>query len=152
MFADIVWMPAGGKGSSVMKRSITACVTAAIIVLSGAAHAAFEWKEVRTLPVDIQPLATAASIDGRWLYVLAAGEVLIVSIAENRIETRIPVDAAFDQLAYSPATNSLVLSGRNARIIRVVHLEQIHAFSYEGLAFKGPENAPVTIAVFSDYQ
>lgn len=132
---------------------ISAALCAALTIgLCNVGHAAFEWKETRALPVDGQALATALSADGQWLYVLAPGEVLIYALGESRLETRIPVDAAFDQLIYAPATNSLVLSGKTAKVIRVVELQQVHSFTYDGLAFKGPENAPVTITVFSDYQ
>lgn len=135
-----------------MKKRFAACAALLALSMSSSAQAAFEWKETSSLPVEGQSLATATSADGRWLYVLTHGEVLIYALGENRIETRIPVDRAFDQLTYSPTTNSLILSGKTAKVIRVVQLEQVHAFSYDGLAFQGPENAPVTIAIFSDYQ
>lgn len=135
-----------------MKNIFTAYAALLAVGMSGPAHAAFEWKETRALQIESQALATATSADGQWLYVLTPGEVLIYALGENRIETRIPVDRAFDTLTFSPTTNSLILSGKTAKMIRVVQLDQVHVFSYDGLAFLGPENAPVTIAVFSDYQ
>lgn len=135
-----------------MNSKLAAGAVLLLAAAAGTAHAGFEWRETRTLSAERPSLATATSPDGQWLYVLTTGEVLIYALAENRIEARIPVDAAFDQLAYSPTANSLILSGRNAKVIRLIQLEQVHAFNYDGLAFLGPENAPVTIAVFSDYQ
>lgn len=135
-----------------MKLSIAVCSALLVTVLSAPAQAVIEWRETRTLPVDAKTLATAVSADGQWLYMLIPGEVLVYDLGENRTVTRIPVDAAFDQITYSATENSLILSGKNAKMIRVVRLEEVHAFSYDGLAFQGPEKAPVTIAVFSDYQ
>ena len=135
-----------------MNKTLAAYAALLVIGMQSPAQAAFEWKEVRALPIEGQALATAASADGQWLYVLTPGEVLIYALGDYRIESRIPIDAAIDQLIYSPTTNSLILSGKTSKVIRVIQLEQVHAFTYEGLAFKGPENAPVTIAVFSDYQ
>ncbi len=135
-----------------MKKALAAWAALLAISLGGPAQAAIEWRETSSLPVEGQPLATATSADGQWLYVLTKGHVLIYTLPAGRIETRIPVDPSFDQLTYSPTTNALILSGASAKVIRMVQLEQVHAFSYDGLAFEGPENAPVTLAVFSDYQ
>jgi len=47
---------------------------------------------------------------------------------------------------------SIGVPSRSQKMLRVIQLETIHQFDLSGLPFKGREEAPVTIAVFSDYQ
>jgi hypothetical protein len=58
----------------------------------------------------------------------------------------------FDRLSYSAKTNSLILSSQSEKTVKVIQLELIHKFDLSGLPVKGPENAPVTMTVFGDYQ
>jgi len=62
------------------------------------------------------------------------------------------VGKGFDRLIYSPRSSSLILTSSSEKAVKVIQLEAIHKTDMSGLPFKGPENAPVTIAVFSDYQ
>jgi hypothetical protein len=78
--------------------------------------------------------------------------VLIYTTAENRITNRIPVNKSFDRLTYSPKDNSLILSSSLDRTLEIIQLETIHDIDVAGLPFLGDEDAPVTIAVFNDYQ
>ena len=111
-----------------------------------------ELTEKKQLKLDVSPLDIATSADGRWLFILTAGEIIVYSAFEDKISKGIPVDKAFDRLTYSAKTNSLILSSRSEKTIKIIQLELIHNFDPSGLPFKGPENAPVTVAVFGDYQ
>jgi hypothetical protein len=55
-------------------------------------------------------------------------------------------------LAYSPKENELVLTSTAGKKLQIIRLDPVYDIDISGLPFKGPENAPVTIAVFSDYQ
>ena len=68
------------------------------------------------------------------------------------ISQRISVGKEFDRLTHSPRNNTLILSSSTAKKLKVVQLDRIHKFDFSGLPYLGPKEAPVTIAVFSDYQ
>jgi hypothetical protein len=55
-------------------------------------------------------------------------------------------------LSYSPKENALILTSSAVKKIQVLKLETVHEIDTSGLPSKGPENAPVTIVVFSDFQ
>lgn len=111
-----------------------------------------EWTLKKELDLKAAPLDISASADGRWIFILTPGEVLVYSNSENRVINRIPVDEAFDRLMYSVRNNILILTSLTENTLRIIQLEPIHEFDISGLPFRGPEHAPITIAVFSDYQ
>jgi len=111
-----------------------------------------EWTVKKQLNLDVSPLDISPSLDGQWIFILARGEILVYSVSEDRVVNRIPVDKAFDRLTHSPRTNSLILSSRTEKTVKIIELELIHKIDISGLPFRGSEHARVTIAVFSDYQ
>jgi len=111
-----------------------------------------EWSVRKELNLKAPPLDISPSMDGQWIFILTRGEVLVYSITEDRVLKRIPVDEGFDRLMYSARDNSLILTSRSERTLKIIQLEPVHEFDTSGLPFKGPEHAPITIAVFSEYQ
>ncbi len=128
----------------------TACFL--IILGAGEAAAKINWTELRRVDLPAEPLDTASSRDGKILFILVPGEILIYSLAENRVTDRLPVDPAFDRLSYSAARDFLILSSRAGRKATFLRVEKIQEIDVSGLPHTGPADAPVTIAVFDDYQ
>ncbi len=109
-----------------------------------------EWTPKEQLELGASTLDITTSLDGRWIFILAPGEILVYSISEEKVVNRIPIDKAFDRLTHSPRTNTLILGSGTEKILKIIELEVIHNIAISGLPFKGPEDAPVTIAVFGD--
>jgi hypothetical protein len=65
--------------------------------------------------LDVQPLDVAASIDGKTIYVLARGEILVYSVNEGKVSNRIPVDKDFDKLTYAARNNALILTSSSSK-------------------------------------
>jgi hypothetical protein len=120
--------------------------------LSPVIGADVDWTEKTELNLEAPPLDVVASSDGKWLFVLTQGQLLLYAAPENKLLKQIPVDGQFDRLAYSPKDNTLVLSSSSGRTLKFIALELVHEFDVSGLPFKGPETAAVTVAVFGDYQ
>lgn len=134
-----------------MKKS---CLAAALLgfFFCSTAWADLSWKTLSEFSLEKEPLDIAATEDGQSVFVLIPGEILVYSVPRNAIEKKIPVDGEFDRVTYSPKTHSLVLSGSSSKLLKILKLQDIHRLDLAGLPFRGPEGAPVTIAVFSDYQ
>jgi hypothetical protein len=111
-----------------------------------------EWRVIKELELKDQPLDMVNALDGKTLFILVPGEVLIQDMRSNDISQRIPVGKEFDKLVHSPRNNTLILTSSSTKRLKVIQLERIHQFDYSGLPYLGAKNAPVTIAVFSDYQ
>jgi WD40 repeat protein len=115
-------------------------------------HADVEWTIVKQIDLKARPLDISLSPDGRRLFILVPGEILLYSTSDGTVTERIPTDKSFDRLTYSPGDDSLILTSSSAKTLNIIRLEFSHRISISGLPFLGPDDAPVTVAVFSDYQ
>lgn len=122
------------------------------LLIPGIVHADIDWTIVKQIDLNIQPIDVAASEDGKLIFMLTLGEVVVFSSSKNMIETRIPVDKEFDRVTYSGKNNTLILTSSSSKTLNLIRLDQIYDIDISGLPFKGPASAPVTIAVFDDYQ
>ncbi len=118
----------------------------------GPVTAELEWTFRQQVPLTSAPLDNAVSADGQSLYILSAGEILVYSLAQNKIISTIPLEGEYDSIAVSPKGNSLIVTSRTGKSLKVIDLEFIYNIDVSGLPMKGPADAPITIAVFSDYQ
>lgn len=125
------------------------------LILQAAAvscYAVMEWVIAEEVSLGVAPLDIAVASDGQLLFVLVPNEVLLYSMPDKKVETRIPLDEPFDRLTYAANENALILTSKSGKNMRVITLEAVHEIMTSGLPIKGPANAPVTIAVFHDYQ
>jgi hypothetical protein len=115
-------------------------------------HGKMDWAILRQVDLNTQPIDVAISEDGKLVFVLTAGEIVVYSPSENKIENRIPIDREFDRMTYSGKNNTIALTSSSSKILRIVRVDWIYDIDISGLPFKGVANAPVIIAVFDDYQ
>jgi protein-disulfide isomerase len=104
------------------------------------------------LDLKAPPLDICASADGKWLYILSEGEILVYSFFDETVVNRIPIDKALDRMIYLQENNSLVVTSRSGNTLQIIQPEEVYTFYTSGLPYKGSERAPVTVAVFSSYQ
>ena len=140
-----------------VKTSVRAAIVSLVAVISlftavRPSYADIEWTEKKQFKLDVSPIDMVTSPDGKWVIFLSRGEILVYSIFEDKVAGRMPVDKAFDKLTYSAAGDTVILSSSTAKTLKFIQMDVVHKFSLAGLPFKGPENAPVTVVVFSDYQ
>jgi len=120
--------------------------------LPQAGRAEVEWKVLQNIDLKARPLDVAPSADGQRLFILSPGELLIYSLPEGRITDRVTVDSSFDRIVPLSRTDVLTVSSSTKKNLQVVMLENIYKIDVSGLPYQGPKDAPVTIAVFDDYQ
>lgn len=112
----------------------------------------FSILQERETPLSVSALDIAVSSDGQYTFVLTkAGEVAIYSVTGDLVQT-LKVGKGFDTIEYSPAGNRLILGGTQRQQLKVLSLAFIYELDYARSPFKGPAGAPVTIAVFNDFQ
>ena len=114
--------------------------------------AEIEWKIRKQVPLTSAPLDNAVSADGELLYILSAGEILVYSLTKNKTINTIPIESEYDNITVSPRGNSLIVTSSAGKSLKIIDLEFIYNIDISGLPLKGPADAPVTVAVFSDYQ
>jgi DNA-binding beta-propeller fold protein YncE len=115
-------------------------------------HATVEWDILQKIEIDTQPIDVAISPDGKRIFVLNdKGEVLVYSRL-GKLEDRIAMEKDFDQIKVGPRGDLLYLKSRKNKTIEIVELDFIQNINISGSPYKGPEDAPVVIAVFDDFQ
>ena len=141
-----------------MKKSLVRAATSSLIAMLcivsaiQPALAEIEWTEKKQLKLEASPVDVVTSPDGKWVIILTPGQVLVYSVPEDKVIDRMPVDKAFNKITYSSADGAIVISSSTGNLVKIIQMDVVHTFSLAGIPFKGPENAAVTLVVFSDYQ
>ncbi len=120
--------------------------------LAPSAHAEVESTVASTLNLDGKPLDIAASADGKSVFVLTDGEVLIYDMQSQKITGKLPVDKGVDQISVAPRGDALYATNGKDKTLSIISIDFVYDIDVAGLPFKGPVKAPVVIAVFDDYQ
>ena len=134
------------------KSGIVLFIIISWILVPQFSYAEIDTTLIKQTNLDVKPLDIAASVDGKMIYVLAQGEILVYSIDEGKVSNRIPIDKDFDKLTYADKNNVLILTSSSSKKLKIIQVDFIYHIALDGLPFKGPANAAVTIAVFDDYQ
>ena len=120
--------------------------------LNGFALESVEWNIQKTLKFEEAPIDVALASDGNRMFVLTQlGEIIIYSDSGDE-QARLKVGNHVDSIKLGPRGDTLILQSRENKTIQIVSLDFILDINVAGSPYKGPANAPVTIAVFSDFQ
>jgi hypothetical protein len=115
-------------------------------------QADLEWRIIKDLDLQTTPLDVASSLDGKWLFILTPGEILVYSFSEGKVSDRIPVDKEFDRITSLPRADMFTITSSTKKTLQVILFEAVYKIDVTGLPFKGSQEASVTVAVFDDYQ
>ena len=125
-----------------------------LLIIVGAATGSFasvEWDLEHTLQMDQSPLDVAVSPDGKHIFVLTESGILVYS-QDGKLEDKIDVGYPGDQMKIGPGGKQLFITSRKNKTVQVVTIAFIVDINVSGSPYKGRQDAPVVIAVFSDYQ
>jgi len=132
---------------------ISVVIFSLVMSTSGlAATLGVEANRLKQISIEKMPLDVATSTDGKLMFVLVPGEVLIFSNLEAKPVSRIGVDAQFDRMTFAEKLDLLILSSKTSKKVDMVRIDLISEISIEGSPYLGRADALVTIAVFDDYQ
>ena len=129
--------------------SIAMILAAAV---NGFAAGPVEWSILKTLQLEQTPIDVAVAPDGSRMFVLTEpGEIVIYS-SRTQVEGKIDVGSHVDHIKLGPGGNTLILSSRANKTVEIINFDFIQEINVSGAPWKGPEDAPVVIAVFDDFQ
>ena len=125
---------------------------AALLTAAAPCTAEVEWSVQKDLKLDAAPLDVAASASGQWLFVLSANGQVTVFSSQGVVSDKFEVGQGVDGLATGPQEEILYLTNSKEATVKIVLVDFIRQINTEGSPFKGPKDAPVVLAVFTDFQ
>lgn len=129
-------------------------VLAALVFLTYASRVqgAVEIELEKTLKPDAVPIDVAVSPDGKSTFVLTDKGTVLVYDEQGDLKDTIDVGPHIDRIEIDPSGERLFAASRRNKTVDIILLSFIQQINTAGSPFKGAENAPVTITVFSDYE
>lgn len=104
------------------------------------------------LTLDNPPLDVVATPDGKYIFVLTDKGTISVFDPNGVLQNKIHVGDRVDQIKMDPQGNRLFITSRSEKTIQIIALDFFVEINTADAPFKGPRNAPVVFAVFSDFQ
>jgi len=130
---------------------LTLSVSVAAVFFSPC-FAVLEWSVLNRLQIDTLPIDVAVSLNDKWVFVLNdRGEVLVFS-RDGSLKEKIRVGKNIDQIKVGPRENLLYLNSRKNKTVEIIEFDFIHKINTADSPFKGSADAPVVIAVFTDFE
>ena len=123
----------------------------ALLCLPQLVDAGIEWKTLKEVKLAGHALDITASTDGKMIFALTPGAILVYSTADNRFKDRIPVDARYTRITYANEQR-LILSAADPATLKIITYDEVYAINITNRRFKGAADAKVTLVVFDDYQ
>jgi DNA-binding beta-propeller fold protein YncE len=111
-----------------------------------------EWEVLKRLDTGSRPVDVAVSADSRSVFVLTEDGKVAIFGADGSAVGQIAVGSQAERIDVDPDGERLYVTNRQAKQIDVVQIDILREINLSGAPFKGPEKAPVVIAVFSDFQ
>lgn len=122
------------------------------LLLAGPGTAGLDWGIYQELDPEAPPVDVAVSRTGKWIFILTdTGEVKIFSTNGTLRET-FNAGPETDGIEAGVRDDLLYISSRKTGKVRLVVLDFILDIDTADSPSKGPADAPVVIAVFSDFQ
>jgi protein-disulfide isomerase len=95
---------------------------------------------------------TAMSAGGKYIFVLTDKGTVLVYGPDGKLSDTIPVDKSVDSIKAGPGEGILLLVSSKNKTVQLALLEFTQEINLTGSPFKGAADAPVTIAIFTDFQ
>lgn len=122
----------------------------ALLWLSAAQGA--EFNVFQTLELERPPLDVAVSTEGKWIYVLAESGVVYIYTPFGELKDEVSVGPDVDRIEAGLRDDLLYVSSKSGKRVRMIQVQIVHDIPTAGAPFMGPEDAPVTVVVFTDFQ
>ena len=137
-----------------MKRISVKLVLIALLgaATSIAALAEVQWDVVQSLSLESVPRDVTVTLDGRTLYILTEEGNILVYDHQGNLKDTIAIGPHADSLKIGQNEDVLYVISRKKKTIETVQLDFIRQINIKGAPYQGPTDAPVVIAVFSDFQ
>ena len=137
-----------------MKRKAAAILAAVLFIpaLMSPAIADVDMNILKILKIDDTPLDVAFAKNHNYIYVLTdKGQILVFDPSGRQLE-QIEVGRQFDQMRVIPGSDVIFLTSRKNKLVQIVQVDFVQQINTSDSPTIGPPDAPVVIAVFSEFE
>jgi len=121
-------------------------------VLPGNSRAVVEVRATKEIPLAAVSGDITLTPDGRLVFVLTGDGRVHIYESTGGLRGSVPVGAAATDIAVSPDGSRLYVADGSGKTLRVLDLDYVVHLKTTHAPFKGPEDAPVVVVVFGDFQ
>ena len=111
-----------------------------------------DWQVRQKFQLDQAPIDMLVSSDNKWIYILTSDGQIVIYSARGQLKDTINVGPDIDQIKAGPREDMLFLLNRASKTVQVITVDFTEEISTLGSPVKGPVDAPVTVAVFNDFE
>lgn len=146
---------------SYLKFIIPCVVASLMIALSSATFAVtppngqddqVQWKQIGNLQLPSKPMDIAYSLDGHYAFILTSSKQILVYNQQGKLQGQIPVDEGVSAIDIAPLGQFLYLIDSKDNRLSTLSVDFVVDIDISASPVKGVKNAPVTVAVFSDFE
>ena len=135
-----------------MKRPFLPLLLLCLGLAASPAAAAIDWQTGPTLKTAAAPVDVATSADGSRTFVLSEGGNIQIFDQAGNLRDTLEVDPDMDHIASDSNGNRLIVSSRKDNIAQQIEINYRFPFDLTNSPFLGKAEAPVVLALFSDFQ
>jgi len=111
-----------------------------------------EWNLQQHWPTAGKTLDMVHSLDGKVVYILNDKQVVQVFNSQGQLQGSIPVEEGVSTIDIAPQGEKLYLINNKNQTFSSIEVSFVIDIDISGSPFHGPANAPVTIALFTDFE
>ena len=134
------------------KRMVYLLLALCLVFWVGRAEAGVEAEDVKNIQSSGSPIDTALSGDGQLLFVLTNQGKVEIYTKHGQFIDAIELKAPADRITSSAEGEMIYLSDSASGQIKMVAVDFIQKIDIVGSPYKGVAEAPVAVAIFSDFQ
>ena len=111
-----------------------------------------EWKVTKSWPTESKTLDMVYSLDGKYVYILNDQQQVQIFNREGQLQGNIPIEKGVSAIDISPQGESLYLINNVKNTFSSLSVSFVVDIEITDSPFEGPADAPVTLAVFTDFE
>jgi len=143
-----------------IKQCLTACAilmlsfstTSALAVADASGASGVQWQVENSWQLPEKPIDLVYSLDGQRVFILTDQQQVLVYDAEGNILGKIAVKKGVSSIDIAPRGERLYLLNDRDNSFTDLSVDFVVDIDLTGSPFLGKADAPVTIAVFTDFQ
>ena len=138
--------------SAALTLLFTATVLHAAPVATTTTAPQLQWEKLATMTLPAAPLDVARTADGKRVFLLTSNNEILLLDQNGKHKGTIDVAPGVSAIEIDPDGEFLFLTNAQTNNLSIIGVEMFTAIDTEGSPFKGNENAPATLVVFTDFE